>query len=437
MQANDRTFERVTQAIGRILVDGPWTQRAMKLRLKEFVAKRQTWMRPFVDRVLQEFQEPPHPREIAKLVNGATAIRSAFNNSDALLKALCSRRQTMWPSFGKPESWRVPSLTSPEELAGWLSLPLNRLLWFADGRAEFRKKESGRHYDYRWSPKRSKDFRLIEAPKSQLKRIQRDIADGIIAHIPPHEAAHGFRVGHNIKSYVTPHAGKHFVMRMDLRDFFPTVTRARVAAILRSAGYPESVVGLLTDLVTVRTPNKVLGQYPGTRTPNEKFKAPHLPQGAPTSPSLANLAAYRLDCRLAGLANRFGANYTRYADDLLFSGDRIFAKDAKRFHVFALSIILDEGFEIHPRKTHHMQRGVRQSGAGLVLNQKVNTRRTDYEQLKAILHNCAKYGVDSQNREGHEYFQSRLLGQVNFHAQINPQRGAKLRAAYRLAFPNS
>lgn len=406
----------------------------MKLRLKQFVTKRQTWMPPFISRVLKEFDKPPHPREIAKLVIESTAIRSAFHRSDVLLKTLSSPRKTMWPTFGKPESWRVPSLTSPEELASWLALPLNRTLWFADGRTEFRKKESARHYHYRWSPKRSRDFRLIEAPKSQLKRIQRDIADGIIANIPPHEAAHGFRAGRNIKSYVAPHTGKHFVMRMDLRDFFPTITRTRVAAIFRSAGYPEPVVGRLTDLATVRTPSKVLQEYPGSQPPNAKFKTPHLPQGAPTSPSLANLAAYRLDCRLTGLANRFDANYTRYADDLLFSGDRTFAKDAKRFHVFALSIILDEGFQIHPRKTHRMQRGVRQTGAGLVLNQKANTRRADYERLKAILHNCAKHGVDSQNRERHEHFQLRLLGQVNFHAQINPKRGEKLRAAYERAF---
>src|SRR6202034_1577966 len=79
---------------------------------------------------------------------------------------------------------------------------------------------------------------------------------------------------------------------------------------------------------------------------------PHLPQGAPTSPALANLCAYRLDCRLAGLANAVGAAYTRYADDMIFSGDEVLERAARRFHIHVCRIVLEEGFEVNTRKSH-------------------------------------------------------------------------------------
>ena len=81
-----------------------------------------------------------------------------------------------------------------------------------------------------------------------------------------------------------------------------------------------------------------------------------------------------------------------------------------------------------------MRRGVRQRAAGLSLNDKVNTNRRDYEKLKAILHNCAKFGPESQNRNGHTDFGSHLRGLVEFHALVNPQRGEKLKRAWERVF---
>ena len=114
----------------------------------------------------------------------------------------------------------------------------------------------------------------------------------------------------------------------------------------------------------------------------------HLPQGAPTSPALANLCAYRVDCRLSGLAAVAGASYTRYADDVAFSGDEAFARCAERFSLRAAAILLEEGFAVRHRKTRLMQRSVRQHLAGLVVNERLNVRRADFDELKAILTNC-------------------------------------------------
>jgi hypothetical protein len=156
------------------------------------------------------------------------------------------------------------------------------------------------------------------------------------------------------------------------------------------------------------------------------FRTPHLPQGAPTSPALANLSAQRLDRRLAGLARKPGATYTRYADDLAFSGDERLARCARRFQVRVASLALEEGWEVHTRKSRFMRQGVRQQLAGVVVNVRPSIARQEYDRLKAILHNCVRQGPASQNREGRRDFRAYLVGKVAYVAQINPRRGAML-----------
>ena len=156
------------------------------------------------------------------------------------------------------------------------------------------------------------------------------------------------------------------------------------------------------------------------------YRQPHLPQGAPTSPALANLCAYHLDCRLHGLAETAGARYTRYADDLAFSGEEDFAKCADRFSIQSAAIAAEEGFAVHHRKTRVMRRSVRQHVAGLVINERMNIRRKDLDELKAILTNCARHGPASQNRDGHHDFRAHLEGRVAFVKSINREKGAKL-----------
>jgi len=156
----------------------------------------------------------------------------------------------------------------------------------------------------------------------------------------------------------------------------------------------------------------------------------HLPQGAPTSPALANLCAYRVDCRLSGLAEASGAVYTRYADDLAFSGGAEFARCVERFALRAAAILMEEGFAVHHRKTRVMRQGVRQYLAGLVTNERLNVVRADFDRLKAILKNCVRHGAESQNREGHPAFQLHLNGRVGFVEMVNAAKGARLRRIF-------
>jgi hypothetical protein len=160
------------------------------------------------------------------------------------------------------------------------------------------------------------------------------------------------------------------------------------------------------------------------------YARPHLPQGAPTSPSLANLCSYRLDCRLAGLAQSAGAAYTRYADDLAFSGGERFDGSVARFATRVAVILMEEGFTVHHRKTRIMRASVRQHLAGLVANQRLNVRRADFDLLKAILTNCVRHGPTTQNREAHPNFREHLAGRISFIESVNLEKGRRLRAIF-------
>jgi hypothetical protein len=232
------------------------------------------------------------------------------------------------------------------------------------------------------------------------------------------------------------------VVKFDLADFFPSVPAARVCRIFRSVGYPEPVARLLTGLCTTRTPADVWDARPhpsldgSEHATRLRLSNRHLPQGAPTSPALASLAAHRLDRRLAGLAARLGVTYTRYADDLTFSGERDLARRAKRLAHVAAVVAGEEGFALNFRKTRVMRRGRRQTVTGVVVNAHPNVPRADFDLLKATLTNCVRRGPVGQNREGRTDFRAHLAGRVAHLAAINPVRGRKLRALFdRIAWP--
>jgi hypothetical protein len=215
---------------------------------------------------------------------------------------------------------------------------------------------------------------------------------------------------------------------MDLENFFPSIGRARVEGVFRTSGYPEEVAQKLAGLCTTIPPRKCFeGLGRDVRHAVEGlYCRRHLPQGAPSSPALANLCAYRLDFRLAGLALSVGANYSRYAEDLVFSGGVEFRERVERVSVSVAAIARDEGFAINHRKTRIAGQACSQKISRLLVNEKLNVPRAEYDQLKAILTNCRRPGPASQNREALPDFRSHLEGRVGWVASVNPARGAKL-----------
>ncbi|MEN8197859.1 MAG: reverse transcriptase family protein, partial [Pseudomonadota bacterium] len=330
----------------------------------------------------------------------------------------------------------LPELTGPADLAHWLNLPPRYLDWFADveGYRSSASAESTRHYVYRWIPKRTGLPRLIEAPKVLLKGIQRKILHDILDPVSVHDCAHGFRRGRSCLTAAQLHAGEQIVITMDLKEFFPSVPIRAVHGLFRSLGYPSAVARLLTALCSTTAPTELFDGLPRDSSHDSEtrhlFRQRHLPQGAPTSPALSNLCTRRLDCRLDGLARRLGARYTRYGDDLAFSGDQDFAARRSGFLRMASAICADEGYTVNRGKTRIMRQGDCQRVTGLTVNSHLNVPRGDYDRLKATLWNCIRHGPAHQNRDAHPDFRAHLDGRITWVENVNPPRGLRLRLLF-------
>jgi RNA-directed DNA polymerase len=214
------------------------------------------------------------------------------------------------------------------------------------------------------------------------------------------------------------------------------VSAGRVYGVFRSAGYPEGVAHRLAALCTNVVPESVWAQL---KQPHEahllaahhrlgrRLAAPHLPQGAPTSPALANLCAFAIDRRLSALAMAMGATYSRYADDLASSGGRWLVGHQADLRKLVARVVMEEGFRLNERKSHLTTSAGRQVVTGVVVNQRPNVPRREYDLLKATLRDAAVNGPAYANRKGVPDFRSHLVGRIEWIASLNPSRGRKLR----------
>jgi RNA-directed DNA polymerase len=351
------------------------------------------------------------------------------------------------PAKQNPPYWPIPAHNLPRvdcvaDLSELLQVHPQRLdAWIRRFRPTYpvsQQKQSFDAYFSYWQAKPSGGARLIEHPKPDLKQAQRLLLRKLLNKVDPHEAAHGFRRGHSIVSHAEAHAGSELVLRCDLKDFFPGVRASRVHAIFRYLGYHETVARALTRVTTTRATSRTVheGKQHGVDFSTlKRYQSDHLPQGAPTSPALANLAAFKLDLRLNALAEQWNVSYSRYADDLAFSGAINSGMKNERFYLRIAAIALEEGFALNMRKTRWMHASQRQEVTGLVINAKPNIAREEYDRLKAILTNAVRHGLVSQNRAMHADFYAQLQGRIAFVLQINPHRGAKLAALLAKAKP--
>ena len=333
--------------------------------------------------------------------------------------------------FEKLDQFNLPQFCTPQELSQWLEFPLGKTAWLTHRFNQFDRpddvKES--HYVYHWLPKRN-GFRLIESPRPFMKIAQEQILENLLNRIPVHPAAHGFVAGHSPVTNALPHTGKRVVVKFDLENFYTSVKFSRVVSIYRSIGYCREVSLWLARLTTSAIPMSM--PFPdGSLRPLYPYLSRHLPQGAPTSPALANLSAFSLDVRLSGLARSFDAEYTRYADDLTFSGSDQFLRSLRVFIPLVEQIIRSERFQVNQSKRRVLRNNQQQKVTGVVVNEHTNVPRKEFDLLKAILTNCIRKGPASQNREGHPDFASHLRGRVAYVQQLNPNRGQRLLQLYQ------
>jgi RNA-directed DNA polymerase len=431
----------VISALARSLAAGEPTVDGVHARAVRTLGRPWRWLDPMAQRYVAAFggRARPRHREVVRfLLEDAGFQRARASHRDKLVVAEWLGEPPRMQPAGAAETWDLPVIETVGDLARWLSIHPTELEWFADLKGLCGKVNSPKlqHYRYRILPKRSGGVRLIESPKRELKELQWQILSEILDRIPAHPAAQGFVKGRSIVTFASPHVGKQVVLRLDLENFFPAFPAARVQALFRTLGYPEQVADRMGGICSNAAPASIWNDRPleigakEWREARSLYARPHLPQGAPTSPVLANATAFRLDCRLSGLAKSAGAAYTRYADDLAFSGDEEFSRGVERFSAHAAAVALEEGFSVNHHKTRIMRRGVRQRLAGIVVNQRLNLRRADLQILEATLTNCVRFGPESQNREGLADFRAHLEGRIAFVQMVDRDKGRRLRSIF-------
>jgi RNA-directed DNA polymerase len=241
--------------------------------------------------------------------------------------------------------------------------------------------------------------RLISEPLPSLKEIQRWILDEILRHIPLSGYAKAFREKRSIRDNAYFHVDRNLVLSIDIKDFFNNLRHPKVFGVFLNLGYSTAVANMLTRLCTLKS---------------------SLPQGAPTSPALSNILMRRVDSRIAGFTRNKGIFYTRYADDMTFSGDFPPGMIIK----FVQKVLHDENLEINQNKTRTRRPGQQQKVTGIIVNKKMQAPRSTRRELRQKMYYINKYGFDSHLRQTENSKANHirhLLGVANFILSVNPK----------------
>ena len=263
------------------------------------------------------------------------------------------------------------------------------------------------YYNFNIS-KKSGGKRTISMPCDDLSIIQKSIKEKILDNLLVHQNAYGFVKNKSIKENASMHLNKEMVLNLDLKDFFPSIHRGRVFYIFKNlCKYDNNVSYCLTKLTTYRN---------------------SIPQGAPTSPVISNIVSFMLDVRLAKLADRFNVTYTRYADDITFSGNRTNINNS--LLKIVTQIIKECGFNINEKKTRFESYASRQEVTGLIVNNEIVTVPNNYiKEIRQEIYYLKKFGLKSHREKvgfKNQYYKDHLLGKILFVKQINQTKGTQL-----------
>ena len=249
-------------------------------------------------------------------------------------------------------------------------------------------------------PKRSGGTRRITAPTGKLKDIQKCLSVIIAPYYLVPDCVQGFTEGRSVATNAIVHTSKNYVLNIDLKDFFPTITYTRVMKSLQKLGFNEEVSDTIARLCTIP-----LWDESGQMLRNA------LPQGSPASPLLSNIVCSSLDQRLMALAKRFGLTYSRYADDLTFSSNHsVYAKEGD-FMKKLDEIVRSSGFKINEKKTRLQKKGSRQEVTGLIVGKKINAYRQFTKNLRAAVFHAEIYGCT------HGEFNN-IMGRISYLAMV-------------------
>ena len=279
---------------------------------------------------------------------------------------------------------KLRHLRDAQELAAMLNEL--KLPWYY---SDFRGKQLSFLADTNNVQRRCKTFRLrkkhggyreITAPKGVLRGILNALNILLQTYDEPNPWAYGFVCGRSVVDNARPHVGKRYILNLDLKDFFPSITRQQVADCLMAEpfGFSSLAAKLVSGLATVRTKN------------NEEVLA----QGFATSPTLSNFICREMDKEIASIATAQGITFTRYADDLTFSADTDILRSQGELVQQVKAIVERYVFRLNEEKTHLQRRGRRQEVTGLMVTEKVNVSRRYVREIRSLLYIWERYGYE-------------------------------------------
>jgi hypothetical protein len=430
-------------ALARALWAGPQARASLRARATYALGHEPAWLTLLLDE-LQPVSEATWQRQGVEELADRIERTDTFADAERLAPTPFVRRWILRASRMHPaplglDGLALPPLPHSAAIAEWLGITLDDLDWFTHDRRHLLPLQS-QHYGFTLQPKRSGGGRLIESPRSRLKALQGRVLHDLLDRVPVHEACHGFVAGRSVLTHARLHTGRPVVMHFDLKNFFGRILSSQVAAVFHTLGYPRGVARQLAALCTVSAPEPVIERLRDDGWVDwqdaRALRRAHLPQGAPSSPMLANLSAFQLDLRLDGLAHVLGATYSRYADDLVLSGPESLRHGFERIAGWVARIALEEGYALNHRKTRLATQASAQRVCGVVVNAHPNLPRREFDRLRATLYQCALRGPASQNHEGHADFRAHLWGRVQWAAQLNAAKATRLHALWsRIEWP--
>ena len=265
------------------------------------------------------------------------------------------------------------------------------------------------HYRKVLIPKKSGGHRKLSVPDEILKNIQRQITDVLLIHMPVSRYAKAYRFGSTTLKNAKPHVGKKVVLKLDIFHFFDSIRYSDVKdKVFPEEVYAENIRILLAMLCYCKD---------------------FLPQGAPTSPAITNILMYEFDELVGQWCRERGISYTRYCDDMTFSGDF----DPAEVIRFVRLELKKMGFLLNEQKTRVQRTGQQQSVTGIVVNEKLSIPADYHRQLRQELYYCQKFGVTEHLRRiglviSEDTYRMQLLGKVNYVLQVHPDDGNMLEA---------
>lgn len=286
----------------------------------------------------------------------------------------------------------LPILENVDDLSHALRLPKEVILKFSFNndkyyhRVEMKKKTGG--------------IRHIESPLRELKAIQRWVLRTILDKLSPSVYAKGFVRGKSILDNAKPHEGNQYVLNLDLQDFFTNVKASHVYTLFKNIGYNNNIAFILTSFCT---------------------KGGYLPQGAPTSPALSNLVCLRLDHRISTYCKKRALTYTRYADDLCISGNKILILQKASYLI--KDIICNEGFIINSKKEKFLGPKVRREVTGLTVTPKITISKKNYCIYRKRIYDLVRNNIPNKYEI--------IEGILSFVKSIDKEKEKKLSIFYQ------